>query len=53
MPVLRRTARKVAVEDVAAGQAQLAFQVQRGLRLDARPAVRVERQAVGERLGED
>ncbi len=40
------------MEDVAAGQAQVAVQVQRGLRLDARPSIHVSRQAVGDRLRE-
>ncbi len=44
--------RQVPVEDVPAGQAQFAFQVERGLGLDARPPVPVEGQAVGDRLGE-
>ncbi|CAO0833571.1 hypothetical protein SMICM17S_13273 [Streptomyces microflavus] len=38
------------MEDVAAGQAQIAFEVERGLGLDAGFAVLVEGQAVGDRL---
>ena len=52
VPSLRVGEGQVAVEDVAAGQPQVALQVERCLRLDARAAVRVGRQAVGERLGE-
>src|SRR5205823_2026905 len=40
---------QVAVEDVPGRQAQFAFQVQRGLRLDARHAVLVPPQAVLDR----
>src|SRR5690606_28240580 len=48
VPVAEPGEGQVAVEDVAPGQAQFTLEVQRRLCLDAGPAVRVRREAVGE-----